>query len=217
MVANKLTLLWDLDGTLIDSRRGVHACIIAALASLDLPRPSDEALRLCIGPPLVDSFRRMHPQLSEQRVLDLLDSYRRCYRAKGLAQAEVLAGVPSALEQLAAAGYRQLVATSKPRVFAVKTLAHFALLDRFTAVYGPALDGALNDKGELLAVLLDEQQLDPSECLMIGDTSFDLTAAQQNGIRFVGVSWGTCSAAELRQAGAQRVFDRPDDLVRDLL
>ena len=105
-----------------------------------------------------------------------------------------------------------LVCTSKPQRYAERIVAHFGLGDYFAGVYGPALDGTLDDKSELLAHLLAHEGLDGTNCRMIGDRHHDVRAARRNGVGSIGVLWGYGTRAELEEAGADAIAETPGDL-----
>ncbi len=209
---NLRTALFDLDGTLTDPKPGITGCIQFALARLGRPAPSVDALEWCIGPPLRDSFAR----LLETRDTDVLDAalglYRERFAAEGLYENALYPGIPGALETLRANGFRTYVATSKPRVFALRILEHFRLTSLFDGVHGSELDGTRSDKADLIAHVLKVESLGPA--VMIGDREHDMVGARANGLRAVGVTYGYGSAEELLASGAEVLVEAPEDLPR---
>lgn len=203
------TLLFDLDGTLVEPRRGIVGCVRRTLAELGCPAGPDEALDWVIGPPIRASFARLLDGRADTEAAVAL--YRRLYAGGGLTEAEVYPGIEAALAELGRSR-RLVVCTSKARVFATRVLEHFGLAGCFAAVYGAELDGRFDDKGELIAHLLAEEGLAPEQALMIGDREFDILGAARNGVAAVGVLWGHGDAAELTAAGAARLCQAPGDL-----
>lgn len=209
------TLLFDLDGTLTDPREGILGCIRHALARLGRKHlPTDEELAWCIGPPLRVSYQRIlqteDPQLIERAV----EYYRERYRGPGKFENRVYDGIPEALARLKNKGYRMLVCTAKPAVYANDIVRHFGLAPYFDGLYGADLGGKLDHKPDLLAHLLRTERLDPKGCLMIGDRKHDVLAAKENGARCLGVLWGYGSAEELTEAGADALCESPHDLAK---
>ena len=121
--------------------------------------------------------------------------------------------IPETLAALKKVGKRLFVATSKPHVIATKVIQHFGLLDLFVKIYGPELDGTRNDKGELIAHLLANENIAPEDTLMVGDRKHDIIGAANNGVSGIGALWGYGSAEELSEAGASALCETPQDLV----
>jgi phosphoglycolate phosphatase len=205
-------VLLDLDGTLTDPRPGIVRSIRHALDRLRYPCPDDEVLATCIGPPLRGTFGRLLETTEPARIEQAMQFYRERFADVGLYENEVYAGVPAMLEALGSAGGRLYVATAKPAVFAERIVRHFALDHHFAGVYGPGLDGRLDDKADLLRHLLATEQLGRADAVMVGDRANDMVAARANDLRAIGVLWGYGSRAELLAAGARAVCDIPADL-----
>ena len=205
-------LLFDLDGTLTDNFEGIANCLKYALARLDAPDPDATTLRTCVGPPLRETLPRLlgcHDAALTARALDL---YRERFADIGWRENAVYPGIVSALATLARVARPMLVCTSKPQRYAERIVVHFGLADFFAGVYGPALDGALDDKSELLAHLLAREGLDGAHCRMIGDRHHDVRAARRNGVGSIGVLWGCGTRAELEEAGADAIAETPGEL-----
>lgn len=205
-------LLFDLDGTLTDPALGITRCYHYALAALARDAPAHDALLRLIGPPIRQNFRALlgsdDPALVERAVA----LYRERYADAGLFENEVYPGVESMLADLRAAGCRLFVATSKLARFVAPILEHFRLADFFSALYGSALDGSLDDKSDLLAHLIAAERLDPARTLMIGDREHDVFAARRNGLSSLGVTYGYGARAELTAAGADFICDTPAEV-----
>jgi phosphoglycolate phosphatase len=208
-----MNLLFDLDGTLTDSRPGIVACIQHALQRSGIPVPSDQELQRCIGPPLIHSFARLlAAQVDAPSVAQAIAAYRERFTAVGMFENAVYEHIPGVLDELASRGARLYVATSKPRIYAERILEHFGLAERFVAIFGSELDGRLGDKAELIAHALNTADLDPAASVMIGDREHDMLGAVRNEVYPVGVLWGYGSEEELRSAGAKRLLVAPTEI-----
>jgi phosphoglycolate phosphatase len=205
-----MDVLVDLDGTLVDPKPGLIGSVQYALRKLGRPVPAADELLWMIGPPLRVSFPKLlgGDHLAEAA----LAHYREHYRNGAMYEAIVYDGIVDALDALAAAGSRLIVATSKPHHYARPILEHFDLARRFAAVHGPELDGTNDQKSDLIAHIIAREGVDPARAVMIGDREFDVLAAVRNGMPAVGVTWGYGSAAELDSAGAAALCHRPSAL-----
>jgi len=121
-------------------------------------------------------------------------------------------GVIPSLRRIKAAGIRVFLATSKPKVFAKPILSHFNLTPFFNAVYGSELNGHLSDKGELVAYILDSENLDPKVTLIVGDRSYDIVGGKKNKILTAAVSYGYGTRKELTSSKPDFIFDTICDL-----
>jgi phosphoglycolate phosphatase len=205
-------VVFDLDGTLIDSRPGIVAGLRLALGRLGHELPADHPLDWAIGPPLAEVLTRLLSAFGDGRVEAAVLAYREWYGAVGIFDARVYPGVPAALDRLAASGKALFVATSKRADFARKVLDHFGLARRFRSVHGADPEGRLSGKPALLRHVLEAEGLAPGETVVVGDREHDVSGARANGLRVVGAAWGYGSREEL--AGADILCDSPEQLAR---
>jgi phosphoglycolate phosphatase len=202
-------VLIDLDGTLTDSKPGIVACIRHALEQLQVEIDDDFDLEPYIGPPLGDLFTDISAEIDVEQAIRI---YRERFSTIGLYENSVYDGIESCLEKLQAHAESLYVATSKPTVYAERIVSHFGLSQYFKMVYGPHLDGRLSNKAELLSHLLQQENINASNAVMIGDRKFDIAGARSNSIRSIGVLWGYGNEQELRDAGADDLCHHPDQL-----
>lgn len=205
-------VLFDLDGTMTDPFEGITHSIRHALQKLGRTAPAADDLRWCIGPPLVDAFKTLLETEEEAAAEQAVLLYRERYTTVGKFENRVIDGIPQVLETCARAGNRLIVATSKPRSYTMDILDHFDLLRHFDAVHGSELDGRNADKADLIRHIVRQEAVEPDSAVMIGDRSHDIVGAAANGISSIGVLWGYGDLAELEDAGAGRIAERPEDL-----
>ncbi|MFZ3152550.1 MAG: HAD family hydrolase [Pseudomonas sp.] len=190
-------ILFDLDGTLTDPREGITRSVQHALARLGIHEPDLQALEHFIGPPLLQCF--MHSYGFDQATAwQAVQHYRERFAEVGLYENRLFDGVPALLQLLGEQGRTLYIATSKPSVFAEQIARHFGFAQHFKVIYGSELDGTRTDKVELIAHLLEKEQLVPETTLMIGDRKHDLIGARRNGLDAAAVAYGFGSAAELQ-------------------
>lgn len=202
-------VLFDLNGTLTDPGEGITNSVAYALQCRGISVPEREALYAFIGPPLSESFMRYFG-FSAEEAEEAIRTYRVYFRDRGIFENRVYDGIAKLLQSLRDAGFRTVLATSKPEAFARRILAHFHLIDLFDQVTGASMDGSLCQKGDVIAKALQDADLTPSEAVMVGDRRYDIDGAHQNGMRAIGVLYGYGSREELTEAGA-------DDLASDVV
>lgn len=204
------SILWDLDGTLTNPRKGILRCFQFALESHGLPAPPEDELLWVIGPPIHKSFAHFAPNGDEALTWQLVAKYRERFSAIGLFENELYEGILQVLQGLA--GKDHFLATSKPHVFAKQIMHHFKLAPYFREMYGSELNGERSDKSELIGYILEQQNIDPQEAVMIGDRKYDIAGAKARGLRSIGVAWGYGAKGELQEAGADEIAHSPTDL-----
>jgi phosphoglycolate phosphatase len=192
-------VLFDLDGTLVDSAPGIWASVRAAVAELGLPRPTPEQLRAMVGPPLQEGFAATFG-LAGPDVDRAVAAYRAHYTAGAMLDATVFAGIPELLAELAGGGATLAVTTSKPEPFALRLLEHTGLRPAFAAVHAATLDGRIRHKHQVVGAALAAHSERPA--VLVGDRAQDVEGAAAHGIPCVGAGWGPGEEGELATAGA---------------
>jgi phosphoglycolate phosphatase len=207
-------VLFDLDGTLVDSTPGIRSSVRAAAATLGLPEPTPEQLRGMVGPPLQDGFALVLG-VPPDDVPRAVAAYRAHYSAGALLDATVYPGVPELVAALVGAGATLAVATSKPEPFAVRLLAHVGLLPSFASVHGATLDGAVRHKDQVVAAALAAHP-DGVRPVLVGDRAHDVLGAAAHGLPCIGAGWGPAPPGELADAGAALVAATPREVLAAL-
>ncbi|MCH7296288.1 HAD-IA family hydrolase [Acinetobacter higginsii] len=193
-------ILIDLDGTLTDPKTGIHGSIRFALEKLGQPLANDINLDWTIGPPLKASLAKLLNTQDDDLAEQALLAYRERFSVTGLFENEVYPTVVETLQQLQSQGYALFLATAKPTVYAKQILIHFDLARYFTEMYGSELTGERTNKADLIAYILEQQQLDAQQCIMVGDRQYDIIGARANEIETIAVNYGYGTAEELAQA-----------------
>lgn len=205
-----LAILFDLDGTLIDSAPGIIGSYQHAMRIFGVEPLAAQDMRWVVGPPA----RNTMPKLigADQDIEQAVQVYRRYYVEQRLFDAVVYAGIAEALAELTAMPARLFVCTAKPIGFAVRLIDHFGMKDRFEAVYGSDLEGRFDDKGLLIEHIVAAQRLDLKRTIMVGDRANDMRAAARHAIPAVGALWGYGDAEELTGTGATILCASPHEL-----
>lgn len=198
-------ILFDLDGTLIDSSEGITKSAQYALKHYGIEAPHLEDLKFFIGPPLMYTFTK-HYQFPEEQAREAVGVYRERYNVIGIFECALYPHVRECIEELRKRGYLIGLASSKPEGACKRILEHFHILDLFDQVVGSTPDGRIDSKEEVLNELLRRwSDLSVEEMCLIGDTLFDVEGAKQVGISTLVVSFGFGKVDEMLDAGAKAV------------
>jgi len=205
-------LLFDLDGTLVDSRKTIVDSIRHALLSEGLDASSAADVKSMIGRPLYEIFTDNYG-LSRSKALKAIDVYRDYYDSLDQAGTIVYPGVRDGLAALKAAGYRLFLATVKPTGIADKVLNDLGLRGHFAGVAGASMGPERREKSAIIAWALSEHGIESTSSLMIGDRDQDIEGARENGLPALAVNWGFGSTEEFDRARPAYRADRFEDVV----
>lgn len=208
-------ILFDLDGTLIDTGEGIMKCAAHSLKSIGIEVSDHRELSFFVGPPLVYTYTTRYG-VDMEKARELVKIYRERYNPVGVYECELYPGVQKCLEELKAEGYRLYVASSKPEHMCRLLLDHFELSKLFDDVAGSTPDGKIDTKTQVLSELFKRHIEDdpdfPGSSILIGDTRFDIQGANDAGISSLGVSFGYGSVQEMIDLGAVDVVHSMDEI-----
>lgn len=187
-------VIFDLDGTLLDTTEGITNAVQYTIAECGLSMLSDEILKTFIGPPIQDSFRRAYGIKDTDRLQELATVFRSRYKDYELYKAKPYEGIYEVCEALAGDGILLTVATYKREDYAIDIIKHFGFDRYMTAVYGADHENKLK-KADIINKCLNlpdgpQNQQDRGKAVMVGDTVNDSLGAQQADIDFIGVTYG---------------------------
>jgi len=205
-------LLFDLDGTLVDSSRTIGMSIEFALDGMDVVNNSNKPIKAMIGKPLLDIFRNEFDMSDEQAYM-AIDLYRDYYDGLNQAGTLVYESIREVLPTLKEAGYRLFIATVKPTSIAEKVLVDLDLRASFDGVAGSSMDSARRNKSSIIAHALKTFALDPLHSVMIGDRDQDIAGARANGMTAIGVTYGFGSREELHAAQPAHMIDHSKEII----
>jgi len=181
-------IVFDWDGTLMDSAAMIVDSVQSAARDLGLEPPTEARARHIIGLGLVDALRHALPDLPEDHYPELVERYRHHYLSRDH-ELVLFAGVDALVRQLADDGFRLGVATGKSRKGLDRALVHTGLGDFF---HGTRCADECHSKPhpQMIEELMEELAVVPAQTLMIGDTTHDLLMARNAGVDAVAVSYG---------------------------
>ncbi len=210
-------LLFDLDGTLIDTTEGVLKSAQNALKRFGIFVETKNLMNF-FGPPLKHSFSVLYG-LSDKDADKAIEIYNERYDKFGYIESCIFPEIKQLLTKLKETGYILGVATSKPQDQAVKMLEHHSILNYFDFISGANADGSISKKDEVIkeALRLFGITDNLNKVLMIGDMKYDIIGAKRTGIDSFGIYTGTASKYELENEGANYVAYNFGELSEKLL
>lgn len=181
--------VFDLDGTLLDTREGVLSAVKFTIGELGYEMPDEDTRRSFIGPPIQDSFARVYG-LEGPILQDIATLFRNFYSTKTLLEAVPYEGILELFAELSQRGIKPAVATYKREDYALTLLKHFGF-DRYTDImFGGDHENKLKKKDIIEKCIRVGGVSDVSRVVMIGDTDLDAIGAEKVGADFIGVTYG---------------------------
>ena len=224
MKKNYDIIVFDLDGTITDSGEGITKAVQYALKHFGINVEDINELKKFVGPPLRDSYMKFY-NFDEEKATEGIKVFREYYEEKGMFENSLYDGIVDVLKALKKSGKELIVATSKPEVHAKKILEHFNVDKYFTIIAGADFEETRVKKGDVIKYALDNfrntlndnEVLNLSQVIMIGDREHDIIGAKENNIKAIGVLYGYGDVVELTQARASYIVSKPEDLLEILL
>lgn len=201
-------IVFDVDGTLIDSVALIVETVTNAFEAVGEPVPSETAIRGISGLTSNVAMQVLAPAATPERVEQILESYRTHYHGgAGVAAEPLFVGALAALDRLQQRSDTVLaVATGKGYRGAVTLLERHAILDRFHSVETPDHNRGKPDP-QMIETAMAKAGARKSETVMIGDTVHDMRMAKAAGVQAIGVAWGYHEATDLIAAGADSIIE----------
>lgn len=210
--------IFDVDGTLVDSRSMITAAMARAFADVGIAAPDQDRMLSIVGLSLVVAMATLTPDESAATHRRLGDAYKQAFwnlRLSGAHPEDLFNGARDLLEDLRGRGVVLGIATGKSR----RGVDHLIASHGFENWFGTVQTSDTHPSKphpSMIVTALAETGCDLSATIMIGDTSFDMSMARQAGVAAAGVAWGNHPAAELEAAGAHRVSKDFKQLALDL-
>ncbi len=208
-------LIFDLDGTLIDSLADIAESINLMLDAHGWPRRTPESFRKMVGDGMEKLVERALPVKQRQPgiIKDCVAEYRANYDRQWKVQTQPYAGIIGTLAALRKRGLRLGVISNKAHRFTVPITEHFFGSDKFDCILGQRDDVPRKPDPAAAFQMARELGVRVSECGYVGDSGIDMTFAVRARMVPIGVLWGFRDEDELRKAGAAHLLERPEELI----
>jgi phosphoglycolate phosphatase len=212
----KQAVLFDLDGTLLDTVDDLADCMNAAVAAEGLPTAPVAAHKLMVGDGVANYVLRALPQgcrADKELIGRVTSRYRELYSRNWAVKTRPYEGIVELLEALTRKRLRLAVLSNKPDDFTREMIRHFLGRFPFDAVRGAVQDVPLKPDPSAALAIAAEMGIGPGRFLYVGDTATDMKTALAAGMFAVGALWGFRTRQELQAAGAEAIIERPMQLL----
>ena len=211
------TILFDLDGTLIDSKPGILTAIRKTLNEFQIPY-TEEVINQMVGPPFRISMKELLGIEDMSLIERLIFVYRTHYKGGDWKGCSIYDGVEDMLTDLKDADYTLGLATSKPLQYTTIIMESLGLDKYFDYVGGATGDATAEMKTDVINMVLSKLNVtDLDSVLMIGDRLYDVEGAKQSGVDSMGILWGYGDRVEHENCGADFILSTPSEVVNFLV
>ena len=193
-------ILFDLDGTLTDSKDGIINSIMYALDFYGIKEENPNKFVSCIGRSLPDTLGEYF-NYDQEKIKEVIIKFREYYMSKGMYENYLYDGIKELIEELTHNSKKVMIATTKFQPVAEQVLEMFKIKEYFTYISGETSDNVKSGKAHIIKRALDENNVaDLSEAVMIGDKKYDILGAKENNIDSIGVLYGYGTKEEIKDA-----------------
>ena len=207
-------IIFDFDGTLGDTRRNIVTTMQMTIREMQLPSRTEAECAATIGLPLAGCFKAMFPDIEEEIIPRCAETYRRIFNENlQNIKPEAFPGVVKTLKTLKEQGFALTIASSRSRN-SLKELTHdMGIADYISYLIGADDVKEAKPKPEPVLKTLTAMHFDASETLVVGDMAVDILMGANAGTKTCGVTWGNGTREELKEAGADFIIDRMEELI----
>lgn len=208
-------VIFDLDGTLLDTIDDIADAINEVLVKRGFPAHDVATYKRTIGSGIEDLLTRLLPEghCDADTVAACVGDVYKEYRKIKYSKTEPYEGIAELLDELVRRGVEIAVLSNKPNESAVRQIARYFPNHSFVRVQGAKPDMPLKPLPDVALEIMRDMNVQPSECIMVGDVEMDVLVAINAGMYPVGVSWGFRSAEELLACGAKKIIYDPLELI----
>lgn len=209
-------ILFDLDGTIIDSSKGITNAVQYALNYFNIKEDNEQILQCFIGPPLKESFKKYY-NFSDDYASKAVEKYREYYSIKGIKENFLYEGIKGVLEALKKNNKNLIIATSKPEKFTIEILKMHNILEYFDYISAATMDNSRVKKEDIIKYALNKLKInDVSKCIMIGDKIHDIIGANKNNMDSILATYGFTTKEEIEISNANYIVNSATQILEKL-
>lgn len=214
--SNKSVILFDLDGTVINSKEGIFNSIYYVFEKLSMKEDDTAKLNKFIGPSIASSFKNLY-NMAEEEAVHAVNIYREYYKNKGVFECHAYDGLEDLLIKLKKQNKKIGIATKKPEPYAILALEKINLAKYFDLICGSSFDETNDDKSHIISRCANElSDGNLTSVIHIGDTHYDIIGAKKANVDCIGVLYGFGKENELINKGANAIAKDMEELKKML-
>lgn len=208
-------VLFDFDGTVVDTGEGILRSLQYSFAEMGRDVPSMEELKKFIGPPVYYSYTHFYG-VSEAEVGAYIKKYRERYKENGIYESVLYSGMKELLTELKSRGVKLGIASSKPEHLIYSVSDYLGITELFDVIVGVKVDDSNHSSktGLILEAMKKLAFEDKNDVLMVGDRCFDIDGATGAGVASCGVLWGYGNYEEFCEHKATFIIKEPKELLK---
>ena len=211
----KRLIIFDFDGTLGDTRRNIVTTMQMAIKELQLPERTESECAATIGLPLARCFRALFPDIQEELIPRCAETYRRIFNENlQKITPEAFPDVVKTLKILKEKGFLLTIASSRSRKSLIELTHNMGIADYISYLIGADDVKEAKPKPEPVLKTLAAMHYTANETLVVGDMVVDILMGANAGAKTCGVTWGNGTREEFKEAGADFIIDRMEELIR---
>ncbi len=200
-------VIFDLDGTLVDSSNDIIQCLQRAYVVSQITLPSEA--QIVPGPPLPQIIRSITPGISEEMLTKIVRAFRNYYDQSTFPNTVLYDGVAILLNHLKKFGFQVFIATNKPNAPARLILARLEIIDYICDIACPdSIPEKTMTKSEILVLLKKRWRLNETDTIVVGDSSADIIAGKENGLITIAVLGGYDNPVRIRESQPNYIIER---------
>lgn len=204
-------IVFDFDGTIIDSEEGIAKAFQAALKSKGILEELD-LIKGLIGPPLSRTIITKYG-LSEEEGTKAMEVHRNYYRDYGIYESRLFPNVEKMLKTFNDMGIILMIATNKPESYSLEQMKYYDIEKYFNSIVGNNESQTRGTKADFIKMAINSTNIDVSEVIMVGDRYIDIEAGKQVGLKTVGVTYGYGSEEEIKNSDPTYIIENIMELI----
>lgn len=205
-------IIFDWDGTIMDSAQKIANCISAAALDVGLEQPTEQEAKNIIGLSLFEAMTVLFPHESKELQAEMVERYKHHWLFEDETDQQLFAGVEEGLQTLHEIGAFLAIATGKSRRGLNSAFIH-ANVESYFVTTRCADETRSKPHPQMINEILDFTSIEPDKTIMVGDTTYDLDMAQSAGVDALGVSYGVHCEQALKKSGAIEICDSFNEVV----